>query len=52
MHEWLRDGGPGAALDRLANDLDAAGDYRALLDAMLLKARHELGLPLIAPASW
>jgi hypothetical protein len=47
----LRDGGPGAALDRLADDLDAAGDYRALLDAMLLKARHELGLPLIAPAS-
>ena len=47
----LRDGGPGAALDRLAGDLDAAGEYRALLDAMLLKARHALGLPLIAPAS-
>lgn len=47
----MREGGPGAALDRLAGDLDAAGDYRALLDAMLLKARHELGLPPIAPAS-
>jgi hypothetical protein len=47
----LRGDGPGAALDRLVEDLDAAGDYRALLDAMLLKARHELGLPLIAPAS-
>jgi hypothetical protein len=47
----LRDGGPVAALDRLAGDLDAAGDFRALLDAKLLKARHELGLPLVAPAS-
>ena len=47
----LRERGPEAALDRLAADLDAAGDYRALLDAMLLKARYELGLPLIAPSS-
>jgi hypothetical protein len=47
----LHDGGPNAALDRLASDLDTAGDYRALLDAMLLKARHELGLPLIASGS-
>jgi hypothetical protein len=47
----LRDLGPRAALDRLAEDLEAAGDYRALLDAMLLRARHELGLPLIAPGS-
>jgi hypothetical protein len=47
----LRDLGPQAALDRLAIDVEAAGDYRALLDAMLLRARHELGLPLIAPGS-
>jgi hypothetical protein len=47
----IREQGPAAALERLAADLDAAGDYRALLDAMLLKARHELGLPMIAPAS-
>jgi hypothetical protein len=47
----LRGSGPRAALDRLAEDLEAAGDYRALLDAMLLRARHELGLPLIAPGS-
>lgn len=43
--------GPAAALERLAAGLDAAGDYRALLDALLLKARFELGLPLVAPAS-
>src|SRR5262249_3963675 len=40
--------GPQGALRRLAEHLDAAGDYRALLDALLLRARHELGLPLIA----
>ncbi len=47
----LRDLGPCGALERLVEDLDAAGDYRALLDAMLLRARHELGLPLVAPGS-
>ncbi len=47
----LREGGPAAAIDRLVADLDASGDYRALLDALLLKARHELGLSPIAPAS-
>jgi hypothetical protein len=47
----LRERGPIAALERLADDLNASGDYRALLDAMLLKARQELGLPLIAPGS-
>ncbi len=47
----LREGGPAAAIDRLVADLDASGDYRALLDALLLKARHELGLSPITPAS-
>jgi hypothetical protein len=44
----LRAAGPQGALERLAEHLSAAGDYRALLDALLLRARHELGLPLIA----
>jgi hypothetical protein len=43
----LETGGPAEALDRLVADLDAAGNYRLLLDALLLKARYELGLPLI-----
>ena len=43
----LRAHGPVAALDRLIEQLDAQGEYRALLEAHLLKARHELGLPLI-----
>jgi hypothetical protein len=40
--------GPRAALERLADHLAQARDYRALLDALLLRARHELGLPLIS----
>ena len=43
----LNQEGPGAAIERLIEDVEAAGDYRLLLDALLLKARHELGLPLI-----
>jgi hypothetical protein len=47
LDEALRDGGPGAAIDRLLAHLEAHGPPRALLDAMLLKARHDLGLPPI-----
>jgi len=43
----LQTSGPAAALDVLAGQLDARGDYRGLLDALLLKARHDLGLPLV-----
>lgn len=43
----LNQDGPIAAIDRLVADLEAAGEHRQLLDALLLKARHELGLPLI-----
>jgi hypothetical protein len=48
LEETLRASGPAAAIDRLIEHLDSSGEYRALLDALLLKARHELGLPLIA----
>jgi hypothetical protein len=51
LEDALRAGGPSAALDRLTEHLSAAGEYRALLDALLLKARHELGLPLISSDS-
>jgi hypothetical protein len=47
VEDALRTEGPRAALDRLAEHLDTSGDYRALLDALLLRARYELGLPLI-----
>ena len=48
VEQALRSEGPSAALARLAEHLDTSGDYRALLDALLLKARHDLGLPLVS----
>lgn len=43
----LRDEGPDAALARLTVLLAERNESRALLDALLLKARHDLGLPLV-----
>ncbi len=43
--------GPSGALDELIRQLTEASQYRELLDALLLKARHELGLPLVAPVA-
>jgi hypothetical protein len=48
LDQALRSEGPAAAIDELLRRLDERGEHRALLDALLLKARHELGLPLIA----
>jgi len=44
----LREGGPAAAIGRLTEHLAAAGENRALLDALLLRARLELGMPLVS----
>ena len=52
LDQTLRESGPAAALDLLADRLEARGDFRALLDALLLKARHELGLPLVQVGSF
>src|SRR5207249_11462875 len=51
LNQALRVSGPTALLDLLIRRLDERGEYRALLDAKLLKARHELGLPLIQVGS-
>lgn len=51
LEKSLRGDGPTAAINRLIEHLDRTGEYRALLDALLLKARHELGLPLLASGS-
>jgi hypothetical protein len=51
LEQTLRAAGPVATLDHLVAHLSAAGKSRALLDALLLKARHELGLPLIQEGS-
>jgi hypothetical protein len=47
LDQILRASGPAALLDRLIADLTERREMRALLEALLLKARHELGLPLI-----
>lgn len=47
LERTLQDDGPAAAIDRLAARLDAQKNYRALLDALLLRARFDLGLPLM-----
>jgi hypothetical protein len=39
--------GPREAIEQLIDHMEEAGDYRLLLNALLLRARHELGLPLI-----
>ncbi|GIW86526.1 MAG: hypothetical protein KatS3mg108_0850 [Isosphaeraceae bacterium] len=41
--------GPAAALDQLIATAHSRGEPRTLLEALLLKARYELGLPLVAP---
>lgn len=43
--------GPDALLDRLISTLDRQGRYRELLDALLLKARRDLGLPIVLEGS-
>jgi len=51
LEKTLRASGPGAALDHLVDHLAERGEFRALLDALLLRARHELALPLIQVGS-
>ncbi len=46
LERALQSSGARAAIDQLIDHLDKAGEYRPLLDALLLKARHDLGLPL------
>ncbi len=48
IEQALRSGGAGAALDQLLEIAASSGDPREHLDALLLRARHDLGLPLIA----
>ncbi len=47
LERTLRNSGPSGAIEQLIEHLDQTGDYRSLLDALLLKARHDLNLPLI-----
>ena len=51
LDQSLAASGPAGALDHLARVLADRGEFRALLDAMLLKARVELGLPTVLNGS-
>ena len=51
LERTLGQAGPAEVLEQLRAALDRRGEYRALLDAMLLDARRELGLPLVAQGS-
>jgi hypothetical protein len=46
----LDSGGTTALLDRLVAELRVQGKYHELFDALLLQARHRLGLPVIITA--
>ena len=47
----LSAGDPGEVVDQLAGRLADQGDYRGLLDAMLLRTRLDLGLSLVRPVT-
>ena len=51
LDQSLRSEPPGAVLDKLAARLADQGDFRGVLDAMLLRARLDLGLPLAQPGA-
>jgi hypothetical protein len=47
LEEALASGGPEAAFDRLAGVLRSEKKYPQLFEALLMKKRHQLGLPLL-----
>jgi hypothetical protein len=51
LDQTLAASGPAGALEHLTRSLADRGEFRALLDAMLLKARLELGLPTVLTGS-
>jgi hypothetical protein len=44
--------GADAAIDQLIEHLTLAKDYDRLFDALCMKAKHEMGLPLVQPTSF
>ncbi len=51
IDQTLTNSGPAATLDGLIAGLESRGEFRSLLDALLLKARFDLGLPLVQVGS-
>lgn len=51
LNEKLAKGGAEAALARLADELRSSGRYHEFFDALLMRARHRLGLPVALATS-
>ncbi len=51
LDQSLRLDAPGAAIDALVARLTEEGQFRGVLDALLLRARLDLGLPLARPVT-
>ena len=47
-----RSRGPAAAIDELIQTFEARKEYHRLFDALLLKKKFEMGLPLARPSSF
>jgi hypothetical protein len=52
IEETRRSKGPAAALDELIRALEASHDWHRVFDALLLKKKFEMGLPVARPASF
>ena len=52
IEQWNQTQGARAAIDRLIETLQADKDYHKLFDALLIKKKFELGLPLVRPTSF
>lgn len=51
IEQSIQEQGPNAAIDALVSEFTRRNEPRALLDALLLQARHELGLPAVLEGS-
>ena len=52
IEQASRSHGPAAGLEELIGTLEARKDFHRLFDALLLKKKFEMGLPLARPASF
>lgn len=52
LESTLESRGADAAIDRLIESIRNGGEYKTLFDALCLKSKHEMGLPLVQPTSF
>ncbi len=49
IEQTFREQGAASAIDRLVTEIERDKDHHRLFDALCLRAKHGLGLPLTAP---